>query len=43
MRSKKFNFLCRNICITIFFRIFAVPNLGGSVPNCLLLNKLGEN
>lgn len=40
MRSKKFEFFAEKVVVSIFFRIFAVPILRDSVPNCLSLNDL---
>ena len=42
MQSKKFEFFAEKVVVSIFFRIFAVPILRGSVPNCLSLNVLRE-
>lgn len=42
MRSKKFEFFAEKVVVSIFFRIFAVPKLRGSMPNCLSLNDLRE-
>lgn len=42
MRSKKFEFFAEKVVVSIFFRIFAVPILRDSVPNCLSLNVLRE-
>ncbi len=38
--SKKFEFFAEKVVVSIFFRIFAVPILRDSVPNCLSLNVL---
>lgn len=40
MQSKKFEFFAEKVVVSIFFRIFAVPILRDSVPNCLSLNVL---
>lgn len=40
MQSKKFEFFTQKVAVSIIFRIFAVPNLRGSMPNCLSLNTL---
>ena len=40
--SKKFEIFCKKVVVSIFFRIFAVPILRDSVPNCLSLNVLRE-
>lgn len=42
MQSKKFEFFAEKVVVSIFFRIFAVPILRDSVPNCLSLNVLRE-
>ena len=42
MRSKKFEIFLKKVAVSIFFRIFAVPILRDSVPNCLSLNVLRE-
>lgn len=42
MQSKKFEFFAEKVVVSIFFRIFAVPILRDSVPNCLSLNILRE-
>ena len=42
MQSKKFEFFAEKAVDSIFFRIFAVPILRDSVPNCLSLNVLRE-
>lgn len=42
MQSKKFDFFAEKVVVSIFFRIFAVPILRDSVPNCLSLNVLRE-
>lgn len=42
MQSKKFEFFVEKVVVSIFFRIFAVPILRDSVPNCLSLNVLRE-
>lgn len=42
MQSKKFEFFAEKLVVSIFFRIFAVPILRDSVPNCLSLNVLRE-
>ncbi len=41
MWSKKFEIFCEKVVVSIFFRIFAVPKLRGSMPNCLSFNDLG--
>ena len=40
MWSKKFEFFTQKVAVSIIFRIFAVPNLRGSMPNYLSLNAL---
>ena len=42
MQSKKFEFFAEKVVVSIFFRIFAVPILRDTVPNCLSLNVLRE-
>lgn len=42
IQSKKFEFFAEKVVVSIFFRIFAVPILRDSVPNCLSLNVLRE-
>lgn len=42
MQSKKFELFAEKVVVSIFFRIFAVPILRDSVPNCLSLNVLRE-
>ena len=42
MQSEKFEFFAEKVVVSIFFRIFAVPILRDSVPNCLSLNVLRE-
>mgnify|MGYP004691358551 CR=1 FL=1 len=42
MRSKKFGIFYKKVVVSIIFRIFAVPILRGSMPNCLSLNILRE-
>lgn len=42
MQSKKFEFFAEKVVVSIFFRIFAVPILRDSVPNCLSLSVLRE-